>query len=83
MRVTLYSAPWCAPCRSLKPIAERVCSRQGHTFEVVDIDEHPERARAIGVLQVPTITIEDRHGTMVSRLSGAISYSRLMEALEP
>jgi thioredoxin len=68
--VDIY-APWCAPCRELSPMLERVAP--GFTnavrFVKVNYDEAPDVARAYGIDGIPTLLMF-RRGQLVSRLPG-------------
>jgi mycoredoxin len=58
--VTMYSTPWCGYCHRLKGQMER----EGISYEVVDIEEHPEAAAFVesvnnGNQTVPTLVYSD------------------------
>ena len=58
--VTMYSTPWCGYCHRLKGQMER----EGITFEVVDIEQHPDAAALVeqvnhGNQTVPTLVYAD------------------------
>lgn len=57
---TMYSTPWCGYCHRLKGQLDR----EGITFEVVDIEQHPEAAAIVekannGNQTVPTLIYAD------------------------
>ena len=57
---TMYSTPWCGYCHRLKSQLER----EGISFEVVDIEQHPEAAAVVeqvnrGNQTVPTLVYSD------------------------
>lgn len=57
--VVLYTSPTCGPCRSLKPIFNKVIEEfagQVHMVEI-DIEKDPEIAEASGVTGTPTIMV--------------------------
>lgn len=82
-----FWAPWCAPCRSLKPILERLAAGYGGKFVLakVNTDEHPEIAQRYGVRGIPNVkAFVD--GRMVDEFTGALPESRVrafVEALVP
>jgi len=57
---TMYSTPWCGYCHRLKSQLDR----EGITFDVVDIEQHPEAAKIVetannGNQTVPTLVYAD------------------------
>jgi mycoredoxin len=60
MSFTMYSTSWCGYCHRLKG----QLSREGISFEVVDIEQHPEAAELVeqangGNQTVPTLVFAD------------------------
>lgn len=53
----LYTSPTCGPCRSLKPILNKVVDEYSGKIHLVEIDiaEDPEIAQAAGVNGTPTV----------------------------
>ena len=57
---TMYSTPWCGYCHRLRSQLDR----EGVTYEVVDIEQHPEAAELVervndGNQTVPTLVYSD------------------------
>ena len=57
---TMYSTPWCGYCHRLKGQLDR----EGISYDVVDIEEHPEAAALVesvnhGNQTVPTLVYSD------------------------
>ena len=57
---TMYSTPWCGYCHRLRSQLDR----EGVTYEVVDIEQHPEAADIVeqvnrGNQTVPTLVYSD------------------------
>jgi thioredoxin reductase (NADPH) len=66
-----YSAPSCGPCRSLKPILNKVVDEfdnQIHYIEI-DIEADPEIAEAGGVIGTPTVQFF-RHKDKIHEMKG-------------
>jgi thioredoxin 1 len=58
--VVAFTAPWCGPCRALKPKLAALADEWGFTLAVVDASVEPELAALFGVRAVPTVlTIEN------------------------
>ncbi|RHW28627.1 mycoredoxin [Nocardioides immobilis] len=67
---TMYTTPWCGYCRRLKGQLDR----EGITYEVVDIEQHPEAIAIVeaanhGNQTVPTLVFDD--GTALTNPSVA------------
>ena len=54
-----FWAPWCRPCKAIRPVLEQLEKESGDrvSFCAVDIDEHPEPASRYGVLSIPTVIV--------------------------
>ncbi len=67
-----FWAPWCAPCRTLGPLLERLAEKHGGAFVLarVDVDQNPAVARAAGVQSIPLV-LAVRDGKVVSEFVGA------------
>jgi putative thioredoxin len=50
-----WTAPWCGPCKSLKPVLERVAAEKGKHLYVVNVDEIKGMAVAFNIRAVPTV----------------------------
>ena len=74
--VTIYSTPWCGPCRRLKDQLDRL----DVAYEVVDIERDPSGAAFVaeanhGMQVVPTVVFAD--GSVLANPSGAEVAARL------
>lgn len=54
-------APWCGPCRMMKPVFEKVASSNDTDVQMftMNIDENREVAMKYGVRSIPTIKVFD------------------------
>jgi len=54
-------APWCGPCRMMKPVFEKVASNNDTDVQMftMNIDENREVAVKYGVRSIPTIKVFD------------------------
>ncbi len=54
-----FWAPWCRPCKAIRPILEELEQESAGrvAFAALDIDRFPEIASRYGVLSIPTVTL--------------------------
>jgi len=76
-------APWCAPCRWMAPIIERLQTEYEGRVDVwkVNADEQPEMARELGIIGIPTL-VAFHAGKEIMRRVGAGSEADLRTAFE-
>jgi thioredoxin len=73
-----FWAAWCLPCRFMNPAIKRLEQQYDGKVEVrrVNVDEHPEWAREMGVYGIPTLILL-REGQERSRLVGSQPAGKL------
>lgn len=76
-------APWCGPCKAMKPHFDQLSGEFSDSARVVAInaDESPEVARELGIASIPTVLVY-RGGTEVARRIGAQSAGDLRNLFE-
>jgi thiol-disulfide isomerase/thioredoxin len=80
-----FTTPTCAPCKTVqRPTIERIKSRLGKWFQVIEIDAsaRPEVAQEWGVLSVPTTFVIDAAGKPRYVNHGVASAEKLIQQLE-
>ena len=80
-----FWAPWCAPCRTTKPILEKLAQEhQGSVdFWAINTDEHQQLMQELKIYGIPTIMLI-RNGEITGRFTGAqqeSAYRQMFESL--
>lgn len=78
-----FEASWCAPCRALGPLLERLADAYRGRLLVarMDVDAHPRTARSFGIRSIPTLVLF-REGVAVDGALGALPLDSLVELVE-
>ncbi len=73
-----FWAEWCAPCRMLAPIFEKLSEKYSDkvVFAKVNVDEWPDLAEEYGVMAVPTLILFV-NGVEVERIIGLVPEKRI------
>ena len=73
-----FWAPWCGPCRVLKPILEKLASEYGGRFKLakVNSDENQAIAAEYGIRSIPDV-MAFKDGKAVSHFLGAVPESQV------
>jgi thioredoxin 1 len=66
-----FGAPWCPPCKVLKPILDELAEELGEKVSIleVDCDESPAVATEYGIMSMPTVLVF-HNGEPVEKLVG-------------
>ena len=78
-----FWAPWCAPCRALTPILEKLAAEYAGRIKLVKInsDENAELAAAFGVRSIPDV-MAFKDGGPVSHFLGALPEGQVRVFIE-
>ena len=77
-----FWAPWCGPCKMVKPIVEEVAAeRDDIKVGLLNVDEEMELAKKFRVMSIPTLMVF-QGGEMVKKTTGAVSKDELLDFLE-
>lgn len=78
-----FWAEWCAPCRALSPIVEKIAEANAGKLKVgkLNVDENPETAQGFGIQGIPTLLIF-KGGKEVHRMVGFQSQANIQRGID-
>ena len=80
-----FYADWCGPCKLAAPILEDLTKEQQKVQILkMNVDEHPEAARKLNVMSIPTVILWDQ-GKEVQRqigFTGKQGYVKLIDMIK-
>lgn len=78
-----FWAPWCEPCKTLKPLLEKLAEEYagGFLLAMVNADENPEITQHFGVRSIPTVKVLFK-GQLVDEFTGALPETELRAFLD-
>ncbi|WP_414717193.1 thioredoxin [Tahibacter sp.] len=77
-----FWAEWCAPCRQLKPVLEKLADDYAGAFRLAKVDTEAEMqlAAIFGIRSLPTVVLV-KDGQMIDGFMGALPESAVREFL--
>ena len=82
--VIQFSASWCAPCRALKPVMDKLSEeyKERGNFYITDIEDSGiNTGSSAGIRGVPTVIIYKK-GVEVDRVVGGVPENNMKEFLD-
>ena len=77
MKVSLYSAPWCGSCQTVKQSLNSICT-EDLEIEILDVDTLGMQALSkVGIKGIPSLILYDNQGNEIKRKSGALTKKQL------
>ena len=77
MKVSVYSASWCASCGTLKQALNSIFV-EDLEIEVLDVDTLGMQALSkVGIKGIPSLILYDNQGNEIKRKSGALTKKQL------
>lgn len=75
-----FAAEWCQPCKTQKPILQKLASEDGDKIKIItiDVDKNPSISQKYKVMSIPTLAIF-QNGEIVYRQTGVHQLSQLKD----
>lgn len=81
MKLSVYSASWCASCGTLKQTLNSIPT-DDLEIEVIDIDTLGMQGLSkVGIKGIPSIILYDDQGNEIKRKSGSLTKKQLQDFL--
>ena len=81
MKVSLYSAPWCGSCQTVKQSLNSICTNDLE-IQVLDVDTLGMQALSkVGIKGIPSLILYDNQGNELKRKTGALTKKQLEDFL--
>lgn len=75
-----FGAPWCAPCKTLEPVLEKLAGEVTAPIFKVDIDDEDNLCKRFGIKAAPVVLVF-KDGKQIASMVGLTTKERLMNML--
>ena len=77
-----FWAEWCAPCRALAPVVEKIAEANSGKAKVgkLNVDENPATAQQYGIQGIPTLLVF-KGGKVAQQIVGFQSQGNIQKAI--
>jgi thioredoxin-like negative regulator of GroEL len=82
VRLLLFTAEWCAPCKQLKPIVRELAEEYSLELQEVDVDADGSLVRKFDVKSIPCLVFLGRNGEVVDMLHGVTPKHFIRQIIE-
>jgi thioredoxin 1 len=79
--IVKFYADWCAPCKMMAPILEKVAKRDGVTLISINADKFPDLTQEYDVQSLPTL-IFCKDGEIINKQVGTMNEQMIIKHLE-
>jgi thioredoxin 1 len=78
-----FEAPWCGPCKAMKPMIHELANEYAGQLSVatLDIDSNAQTAQRVGVRGVPTVMLF-KQGSIIGQHVGLPKKAQLVALIE-
>lgn len=75
-KLIFFTSTWCQPCKTFKPIMEKLSNQYPITF--IDVDISPQTSVKYNVRNIPTTILIDGQGKELGRLIGVKTEAEII-----
>jgi thioredoxin 1 len=77
-----FWAPWCGPCKMMKPLVESLAtSNEDVQFDFINVDENSQETVKYGIRSIPTFILE-KDGEIVEKHVGSLSRDEFQKLID-
>ena len=81
MKVSLFTAQWCAACQTVKQALNAI-NTEDLEIEILDVDTLGMQALSkVGIKGIPSLILYDNQGNEIKRKTGALTKKQLEDFL--